>query len=391
MKKCTEHNENQFPSSLSMNDNEGTSMAIMKRYTDQLDKKTASGSDAQKQEAINSVINFGTLLGKGSAFLFSLKPENKLQYFSGAQLNEEDRPLLWYSPSGDANYKVVYADLSVKDLAENELPEKPATPNIEPEQKKASNPQRERWNTPRFTLPRSAVKDFAELQEIRSQGKQSSVQYMVLGWMPEFIESSRDPAGPEVQYVPKGWKPARSPDSARFDFLKEFPNLKGLDLFGLYLTQKDLGAIGQCKNLERLSLIGVHILEEKSRRLSGNDLQKLSDLTNLTDLDLGQLNFQGGLHFLSDLPKLRKLYLGSLEYLNDQSVAELKDLPQLETLILTPIYGTNSEKQVTEKGLRSLQQIPKLKTLHVGWHGKWTMPIKTLQELLPLVEIKPEL
>ena len=79
---------------------------------------------------------------------------------------------------------------------------------------------------------------------------------------------------------------------------------------------------------------------------------------------------------------------GSFEHLNDKSIAELQMLPHPETLILAPVYGMNSEKMVTDAGLRSLQKIPKLKILYVGWHGKWTMPVEKLQKLLPTVKIK---
>ena len=111
--------------------------------------------------------------------------------------------------------------------------------------------------------------------------------------MPEFIESPPMPAGvspDQPQVVSDDWKPDRSPDSDRLKFLKEFPNLKGLQLDHLYLTQKDLDVIGQCRKLERLSLSGVQILEQSPRRLSGDDLQKLRGLTNLKELDLGQSN-----------------------------------------------------------------------------------------------------
>jgi len=44
---------------------------------------------------------------------------------------------------------------------------------------------------------------------------------------------------------------------------------------------------------------------------------------------------------------------------------------------------------VTEAGLRSLQQLPSLKNLFVGYHGKWTLPIDKLRELLPNVNVVP--
>jgi len=388
LRTCAKHNDSLFPSSLNMySDEEGTCMAIMKRYAGQLDKKIASGSDTERKAAIKTVTDFGSALGRSVAFLSSLKEENNLHYFAGARLNQKNRPLLWYSPNANESYKVVYADLTVKDTPADTLPVEPvqSTPKIK--RKTAA------WNTPMFKLPRLAVRDYASLEAIRKQGKQKTINYMVLGWMPEFIENPPRPAGvpaDQVQVeVPDDWKPVRSPDSARLAFLAEFPNLKGLQLDHLFLTQKDLDIIGKCMKLEQLSLNGVQILEQSPRRrLSGNDLQKLRGLTSLKVLDLGQSNFVGGLHNLSELPHLRKLFLGSFEHLNDKSVAELQELPHLDTLILAPIYSTNPEKTVTEVGLLSLQKIPRLKTLYVGWHGKWTMPVNELRKILPNVKIK---
>jgi len=389
LRVSAEHNGFIFPLSLTVNDEEGSCLWIMKRYADELDKKTASGSDADRQAAVDAITQFGTLMGRTTPFLHSLKEENDLQYFGGARLNQKNRPLFWYSPAADGNYKVVYADLSVQDATADSLPPKPA-PLVR--KKRREGPTNVApWSTPLFSLPRRAIRDYASLQEIRTAGKQADIEYLTLGWMPEFIESPArhaDGSFKNSQVSLENWKPNRSPDSARLAFLEEFPNLKGLDLIGLYLTQKDLDTIGRCTKLERLSLNGIQILTASPRRLNGDDLQKLGGLINLRELDLGQSNFVGGLQHLSQLPRLRRLYLGSFENLNDKSVSELQMLPHLETLVLSPVYGTNPQKQLTEVGLRSLQNLSSLRTLYVGWHGEWTMPVDTLQALLPQVKIK---
>jgi len=388
---CAKHNDSRFPLSLRMDDNEGTCMAIMKRYAARLYEDIASGSDAQREAALEAVTEFGAILGRGTAFLYSLKEENDLHYFPGARLNQQNRPLLWFSPDADSSYRVVYADLCVKDATVDALPAEPVQAIAEKRAVPGSGVAVGSWATPTLVLPAQAVRDYASLKAIRTQGKQKDVHYLALCWMPEFIESPAMASGastPQTQVMPDNWKPDRSPESARLAFLAEFPNLKGLKVDHLYLTQNDLDAIGQCTKLERLSLSGVQILEDSPRRLSGDDLQKLQSLTNLKELDLGQSNFVGGLRSLTGLPHLQKLYLGSFEHLNDQSVAELKVLPHLETLVLAPIYGTNPNKAVTDRGLASLQELPRLRTLYVGWHGKWTIPVEKLEVLLPEVEIK---
>ena len=42
---------------------------------------------------------------------------------------------------------------------------------------------------------------------------------------------------------------------------------------------------------------------------------------------------------------------------------------------------------VTEQGLKSLQDLPRIKTLYVGEHGKWTLPVDQLRELMPDVKV----
>jgi Leucine-rich repeat (LRR) protein len=306
--------------------------------------------------------------------------------------------LFWYSPAADGHYKVVYADLSVHEVKKEHLPDKPIVPEIERtavhDVVKALGPKNVvRVNTPRFELPPHAVKQFARLQEIRETGRQQQVEYLVLAHMPEFIENSISweqfkKSGPVV-VDPKS-VPDRSPDSERLKFLTEFPNLKGLDVAHLYLTHKDLDIIGSCRKLERLSLSGVQVLETSARRLVGDDLKRFGALQHLQRLDLSQSNFVGGLMHLSRCSSLHTLYLSSFEHLNDRSVAELKVLPHLESLVLSPVYNVNSpEKCVSDHGLRSLQELPKLKNLFVGWHGKSTMPVDKLRELLPKVNVVP--
>ncbi len=359
LKKCATVNDLSFPTSLAMNDNQGTTMAIMQHYASGFDEQFESGTDAEKSEVMQKLTEFGTLLGRSQAFLLNIGPENDLQYFGGAKLNDTDRPLCWYSPDGNLQYKVVYADLSVHDVTKDELPEKPVVPpdvvadrNVTAAQKLKEiglavhdHPPENvvEVNTPTFKLPPQAVREYSELQAIRQSGRQSQVEYLVLGWMPEFIDSQVPSAGPEEEIkqveVQPNWVPDRSPDSERFEFLREFPNLKGIDASHLYLTHRDLKAIASCHKLQRLSLNGIQIHEASARRLTGADLQQLTGLRELQVLDLSQSNFPGGLKHLSDLPLLHTLFLSSFEHLNDASVAELKELPHLKSLIMGPVYA----------------------------------------------------
>ncbi|PAY19052.1 hypothetical protein CKO51_13030 [Rhodopirellula sp. SM50] len=332
LRLCALANESKYPLWLSVNDSDGTPMAIQNKFVTSLQDQVNQGTESEKAAALESAQRFGTAVGRAIAFQLSVKPENDWNYFGGAELNQPNRPLLWYAPEADDKYTIVYADLTTKQVTQDELPTPPdavVRPGFARNAVQVSTPQ--------FELPADAVRRFAKLQEIRDRGQQAEVEYLKLGLMPEFIES-------QVQFVPgeevvmkvvdPSWKPDRDGSSSRFAFLKEFTNLKGLDLMHLYLTQSDLDTIGSLTSLQRLSLSGVQVFDSSSRRLIGDDLAKLSSLKSLELLDLSQSNFRGGLKHLQELPKLHTLYLSSFEHLNDASVAELSVLPNLETLVL---------------------------------------------------------
>ena len=123
LRLCAQHNHSMFPDSLSIDDSPGTCMAIMKRYTKTQDEIFKAGTDAEKQAVMKTAMEFGAAIGRVTPFLFSLRPENKLRYVgAGVKLNATEQPILWYSPQGDTQYQVVYADLSVKTVAESALP-----------------------------------------------------------------------------------------------------------------------------------------------------------------------------------------------------------------------------------------------------------------------------
>ncbi|MCO8124579.1 hypothetical protein NHH03_22765 [Stieleria sp. TO1_6] len=386
LRLCAAANGSQFPLSLSINDEVGTPLAIQNKLAETVEDQLAESDQARKAALMERLQEFGEAVGRATAFQFSIEAGNDWNYFGGAKLGETERPILWYSPAADGNYKVVYGDLSVKDVAKGNLPPKPQSLTRQSTPKKSI-----RVSTPAFTLPRSAIHDYTALEQIRKDGTQSKVEFLNLGGMPEFSESQVKKIPGEnvvLQEVDPKWKPDRTADSSRFAFLREFTNLEGLDLSHLYLNQADLDVIARCTKLRRLSLSGVQIFDSASRRLNGDDLAKLSNLKSLELLDLSQSNFIGGLRHLKDLPRLHTLYLRSFEHLNDASVAELSVLPNLETLVLAPVYATNPDATVTENGLKSLQDCRRLRTLYVGYHGKWTLPIDRLRELLPQVDVR---
>jgi hypothetical protein len=67
---------------------------------------------------------------QGITFYTTLKPENDPHYVGGGvKLGTPDCPILWYKPSEADKYRVIYADLSVKEMASDDVRKLPeATP-----------------------------------------------------------------------------------------------------------------------------------------------------------------------------------------------------------------------------------------------------------------------
>lgn len=63
---------------------------------------------------------------QGIAFYEMLKPENDPHYVGGGvKLGTPDRPILWYRPTGADKYRVICADLSIKDMAADDVKKLP--------------------------------------------------------------------------------------------------------------------------------------------------------------------------------------------------------------------------------------------------------------------------
>ena len=64
--------------------------------------------------------------GRGLGFLRDLKPENDSHYTGkDVKLGTPDRPIFWYKPTGADEYRVIYADLSVEDMAPDDVKKLP--------------------------------------------------------------------------------------------------------------------------------------------------------------------------------------------------------------------------------------------------------------------------
>jgi len=62
----------------------------------------------------------GMTLGKGMLFIMGLKDQHYAG--NGVKLGEADKAIFWYQPKDSENWRVIYGDLSVKDVAPENLP-----------------------------------------------------------------------------------------------------------------------------------------------------------------------------------------------------------------------------------------------------------------------------
>ncbi|MBW7991701.1 MAG: zf-HC2 domain-containing protein [Planctomycetes bacterium] len=62
----------------------------------------------------------GMTLGKGMMFHMGLKDRHYAG--NGVKVGEADKAVFWYLPDGSETYRVIYGDLSVKDVADGDLP-----------------------------------------------------------------------------------------------------------------------------------------------------------------------------------------------------------------------------------------------------------------------------
>ena len=60
---------------------------------------------------------------RGFMFMYAMKPENDWHYAGeGVPLGEAPTPICWWRPDGSETYRVIYGDLSIEDVAPEDLP-----------------------------------------------------------------------------------------------------------------------------------------------------------------------------------------------------------------------------------------------------------------------------
>ena len=81
----------------------------------------------QKVDAMQISEEQGTQIGmsfaRGMLFHQIQETQGEWNYTgAGVKLGDADTPIFWYQPQGSETYRVIYGDLSVKDVAAEDLP-----------------------------------------------------------------------------------------------------------------------------------------------------------------------------------------------------------------------------------------------------------------------------
>ena len=80
-------------------------------------------SGLSEEEGAKLGAKLGTTLPRGMFFLQLLETEDKYHYAGkGVKLGDADKAIFWYRPEGSEAYRVIYGDLSVKEVSEENLP-----------------------------------------------------------------------------------------------------------------------------------------------------------------------------------------------------------------------------------------------------------------------------
>jgi internalin A len=160
--------------------------------------------------------------------------------------------------------------------------------------------------------------------------------------------------------------------------LKAVPSLRKLDvggmqrvdsgLWGLALTDYNLGRLAELTQLEELNLSGANLSDRGTDRPGQpqairnelRDISKLAKLKNLRALDLSDTPVSAdALAALSSLPKLRELRLGLANNINDAAAPQLLALKQVTVLYLA---GSG----LTAKGVAQLRAQGSYEKLDAG-------------------------
>jgi outer membrane lipoprotein-sorting protein len=105
---CSEISDGEFPETL---DTAGVNKLVMKFTLEHLKTK-----QDVSEEVVQGLMKKSITIGRGIQFALSL-PESADAHYAGKGVKRDtkDRPIFWYKPEKSEKYRVLYADLSLKD------------------------------------------------------------------------------------------------------------------------------------------------------------------------------------------------------------------------------------------------------------------------------------
>jgi hypothetical protein len=114
----TEATEGKFPAELNM----GAGTEVFKALGEK-GKLKLSGKPSPDDPALQEFLRLFQTINRGLTFATKLPPDADSHYAGAdAIFGDALRPIFWYRPQGAATYRVIYADLSVLDVAFDNLP-----------------------------------------------------------------------------------------------------------------------------------------------------------------------------------------------------------------------------------------------------------------------------
>lgn len=196
-------------------------------------------------------------------------------------------------------------------------------------------------------------------------------------------------------------------------FLREFPNLKKVDMFATQVTKNQVSMLEEALpdvqfgwTMQLMKYKNKHIVRSDAEAFStlhgvcpnhrSEEFALLKYCTNMLALDLGHNNLTD-ITFLLNMPRLRVLILGENQKLRDISVlAELQDLEYLELFTcgikdISPLtklprlidlnLANNSVKDW--RPLKEMKQLKRLWISDMGEHALTAAEKQELEEALP--------
>ena len=82
-------------------------------------------------EKYKTRMEVSSILSRGFSFVLFLDPQKCHYAGKGVRRDTANTPVFWYKPDGSKTYRVIYADLTVRDVAPKDLPPLPPLPAVE--------------------------------------------------------------------------------------------------------------------------------------------------------------------------------------------------------------------------------------------------------------------